>query len=414
MGGVPGEVFEFGIILAVFGEEFVGIVLEVEELGFADGAVENVEFDELPVTFPDGAHPGFGAAGVGSEHDVAHALFFAGQDGFEADAFVGGGGFDACEVAKGGEGVHEVDVALNAARFDAGAFDDVGDPPGVFVEVLFSLKPVATDGHAVIRGVDNVSVVEFTHCFEFFEDAANLDIDVFGAGILAAELVADGGFIAVFPDAGDFDFIAKSGVAVGKGVDFEVVDGEFRLLGVESGEGISIAMIFSSVFGEEFGLSVSLVVWMREAEVDEERLFGFPGLAVTEVVHDLLAVPVGTGLVGFAALGGVFDNLKLAVGKAVAVATFAGAHRLVAGLIENFGESFWTWLDRCGVPFFGVLFQLPGNAPDALAGHDHGSGAGADCATPGAHVVGAIEDKAPFGEAVDVGGNERGFGIVNL
>ena len=45
---------------------------------------------------------------------------------------------------------------------DAGAGDDVGDAPGVLIEVLSPLESVAADGHAVVGGVDDVGVVEFS------------------------------------------------------------------------------------------------------------------------------------------------------------------------------------------------------------------------------------------------------------
>ena len=77
VSGVLGEVSEFGIFFTVFGEKLVGVLFEIEELGFADGAVEDVEFHELPVAFSDGAHPSLGASGVDSEEGVADGLLFA-------------------------------------------------------------------------------------------------------------------------------------------------------------------------------------------------------------------------------------------------------------------------------------------------------------------------------------------------
>ena len=201
VSGVLGEVSEVGIFFTVFGEKLVGVLFEIEELGFADGAVEDVEFHELPVAFSDGAHPRLGASGVDSEEGVADGLLFASENGFETRTFVGCGGFNSGEIAESGEGVHEVDVALHTAFLDAGAGDDVGDAPGVLIEVLFPLESVAADGHAVVGGVDDVGVVEFPHRFKFFEDLTDLDVDVFGAGEFAAEFVADGGFIAVLPNA---------------------------------------------------------------------------------------------------------------------------------------------------------------------------------------------------------------------
>ncbi len=198
---------------------------------------------------------------------------------------------------------------------------------------------------------------------------------------------------------------------------FEVVGGELWLFGVQGGEGVGVAVIFCAIFGEELGLAVALVVRVGEAEVDEEGFFGFLGLAVTEVVHDLLAVPVGAGFIGFAALGGVFDDLEFAVGDAVAVSLFAGAHGLVASVVKEFWKCawrWWGWFYCFFAAFFRLLSDVLGDAPDALTGHDHGAGTGADRTAPGTHVVGAIEDEAFFCEAVDVWGIEGGLGVVNL
>ncbi len=145
-----GKVGELGVFFSVLGEEFVWVVLEVEQLGFSYFAVEDVKLHEFPIAFFNRTHAGLGATGVGSEHDITDGFFLAGEDGFETDAFVCFGRFDFGEVAEGCEGVHEVDVSLDTAGFDAGSFDDVGDAPGVLVEVLFSLESVAADGHAVV------------------------------------------------------------------------------------------------------------------------------------------------------------------------------------------------------------------------------------------------------------------------
>ena len=87
---------------------------------------------------------------------------------------------DAGEFAKGGQQVSKVDVAGGAAAgHDARALDDHRHAPGVLVEVLFSLQAVASDGHAVVGGVEDVGVVKFARFCEFREDAAELDVDVF-------------------------------------------------------------------------------------------------------------------------------------------------------------------------------------------------------------------------------------------
>ena len=90
---------------------------------------------------------------------------------------------------------------------------------------------------------------------------------------------------------------------------FEVVDREGGLLRVKGGEGSFVAMVLGSVFREELGLAVSLVMRVGEAEVDEEGLLGFLGLAAIEVVENLLAVPVGAGFIGAAAFGKAVASL---------------------------------------------------------------------------------------------------------
>jgi len=242
-----------------------------------------------------------------------------------------------------------------------------------------------------------------------------LEVDVFGAGELAAKLVADGGFVAVFPDAGDLDFIAEAGVTVGEGVLFEIVDGESGLHGMALRERVRVAVVGSSVFGEEIGLAISFVVRMGESEVNEEGFLGLLGLTVVQIINDLLAVPVEAGFVGFAPFGGILDDFELVVGVGITVASLASSHGLVAGFIEEGGKGFGLgilWWEE--LTFFSSSFWFLGDFPEALSSHDHGAGASANCAAPGAHVVGTIEDHAVLGELVDVGAIEGRTWIVDL
>ena len=179
-------------------------------------------------------------------------------------------------------------------------------------------------------------------------------------------------------------------------------------MGFKSGEGFFIAVVFGAIFVEEFGLSVALVVRVGEAEVDEEGVFIFGGFAAVEVVEDLLAVPMGAGFIGVAAFGGVLDDLELVIraGERVPrlqVRMVSYPARLKTAASECF---FKIGRDECGVVSVGSRF-LPGvirrEVPDAAPGHNHVTGAGADRAHPGAHVVGAIEDESRARESVDVG-----------
>ena len=180
------------------------------------------------------------------------------------------------------------------------------------------------------------------------------------------------------------------------------------MFGIKSGEGFFIAVIFGAIFVEEFGLSVALVVRVGEAEVDEEGVFIFGGFAAVEVVEDLLAVPMRAGFIGVAAFGGVLDDLELVIRAGERVAALASAHGVVSRAIEDGSERvfFKIGRDECGVVSVGSRFLLGvirREVPDAAPGHNHVTGAGADRAHPGAHVVGAIEDESRARESVDVG-----------
>ncbi len=246
--GIVGQVG--GLALFVLGQKLMRIFFEVKELSFAHAGGGGLVFDEFPIPLLDGAHAGFLAAVIDAVEGIADTGFFAEQHRFEAHAFIGWWWCYAGEVAERGKEVTEVNISGCAAtRFNAGAFDDHRHAPGVLVEVLFSLQTVATDGDAVIGRVKNVGVFEFAHFLEPGENATDLDIDVFRTGILASDLVADGGFIATVPDAADGLFIAHIPVSIVERMLGQPVGRERWLELVEGGRVAFIGVIGGSVFG---------------------------------------------------------------------------------------------------------------------------------------------------------------------
>lgn len=188
-----------------------------------------------------------------------------------------------------------------------------------------------------------------------------------------------------------------------EGMGGEVVGGEGGLFAVERREAIGVGVIRGAVFGEKFGATVTGVVRVGEAIVDQEGFGGLGGLAGGEVVHDAVAMPSAAGLIISAAFGGIMPDGEESVGGFVTIALFAGAHGGVTGPIEDGGD--------------GVLFQVgwagffppggDGEVPNGSSAHDHVAGWRAYGATEGSHVVGAFEHHALGGEAIEIGGVQR-------
>ena len=317
--GDAGERDECGRVMLF--QEFVRVFTQVEELGFAHGAAEDIELHEFPVTLLHAAHPGLRAAVVDPVDDVAHDGLFALEHGTEAQAFVARGRGDAGEIAEGGEHIEQVGVSLGArAGLNAGPLGDEGDAPRVLVEILFSLQAVAADRDAVVGGVKDVGVVELAHGCELGEDASDLDVDGLGAGEFAAELVADRALVATLPDAAHGDLVAKTGMAVRKGMGGQIVFGKGGLLGMRGRERRRVGVVGRAIFREESGLAVARVVRVREAKIDEKRITVLRGLAILEISEHLFAVPRATGFVSPAAFGGILAHGEKLVSRLVTVA----------------------------------------------------------------------------------------------
>jgi hypothetical protein len=332
--------------------------------------------------------------------------FLPSRTGPEAQAFIARGSGDAGPVAKRGEHVQQVGVALGtSAGRDAGTFGDEGHAPGVFVEILFPLQAVAADGHAVIGGVDDVRVFEFTHGFEPGEDAADLDVDGFGAGELAADFVADGAFVAALPDAAHRHLVADIVVAVRKRMRRQPVFGQGGLARMGGRGFCRVGVIGGAVVCEQVGFAVAGVVGMGEPVEDEKRVAVLGGLALAEVGEHLFAVPGAAGFVGAAALGGVAAHGEELVGGFVAVADLAGAHRVVPGGVEH-GRHRRLLQIRRGKR---AAPRTDRQVPDAASAHDHVPRRRADAADKRAHVIGAVEHHALRGEPVEVRRAQRGL-----
>ena len=185
------------------------------------------------------------------------------------------------------------------------------------------------------------------------------------------------------------------------------------------GQGLLVPVIGGAVLGEQFRGAIADIVGMGEAEVDEEGILVLGGLAFVQVVEHLLAMPLAARLGGAAPLGSVAADGEAGIRGLVAVPVLAGPHRVVAGPVEDLGQGV---LDEVGrhevrVRVVGIVrdpVRLVRDVPDRATGHDHVTGRGADAADPGSHVVGAVENHALGGEAIDVRGLERRLGVVDL
>ncbi len=108
---------------------------------------------------------------------------------------------------------------------------------------------MAANGHAVVGGVDHVGVIQFAHRIELPQHPPDLDIDIFTAGKLSPDLVADGPFIAPLPYALYPYLVSHGGMPVVEGMRRQVIDGKPGLPGVGRRDGLRVGMIHRAVFG---------------------------------------------------------------------------------------------------------------------------------------------------------------------
>ena len=350
------------------------VFLQVEELGLAHRAVDDVVLDQFPVALADRAHARLGAAAVDSVQDLARGVLLAHEDRFETDSLTSGGWLESGQVAEGGHDVEQVDVAQGPrSGLDPGTLGEERHPPGVLVQVLLPLQPVPADRHAVIGGVKDIGIVELTHGLKFLQHPGHLMIDVLGAGQLAADLVSNRHLVATLPYPADLDFVAQTGMAVVKGMLRQPIERQLRSLRVGRGQGVLVTMVHRPVLFKQLRSTITHVMRMRKAEVDEERILVLGLFPVVQVVHHLLPVPVAAGLLGAAALGGVVTHRELGIGGAVTVSVLAGPHGVVARLVEDRGQTILDRVRDTGLfLLFLVLFVAASlQVPDGAARHDH-------------------------------------------
>lgn len=279
----------------------------------------------------------------------------------------------------------------------------------MFVEILFPLQSVATDGDAVICCIKNVGVSEFSHFVELCEDAADLGVDVFRAGIIAADFVADGDFVAAFPDTADIHFISDVHVGVVERVGGKPVGRQRRLLGVGGRRGGSVGVVSGAVFGEKCRRAVALVMGMGEAEVDEKWAFVLFCLPLAEVFEHALGVPCAARCRCATAFSGVVNDVVEFVCGGVTVALFARPHGGESGAIEDGAERVFLKIQRTF-----LRTGADGKMPNRPSTGDHVPRGRANRASEGSHVMGGIQDHAAGCKALDVRGIKRGLRIVEF
>jgi len=100
------------------------------------------------------------------------------------------------------------------------------------------------------------------------------------------------------------------------------------------------------------------------------------------------------------------NDSKLFVGRVVAVAFFAGPHRVISGSIENCCHGVLDQIRRheFRIGHVGVVSTSAAiwDVPDRSTGHHHVSRGGTDCTNPSPHVMGSVEHHAFRRDPIDV------------
>ena len=274
------------------------------------------------------------------------------------------------------------------------------------------------DRHAVIRGVDDVGIVQFTHLLEFLQDATDLYVYILAAGELTAELVPYGTFVPLLPNTFHPHFVTHRGMAVIEGMLRQPVDRQGRLIGIGRRQVLLVEVIDRPILRQQSGLAVTHVVRMRKAVVNEERVLVLGCLALLQVIHDLLSVPMAALFVGAPAAGAVVAHSEELVGCFVAVTVLAGPHGIVAGPVEDSRQSVLgqvgRHLLRIGHVRVHDASRLVRNVPNRTARHHHVARGGAHSAHPGPHVMCPVQHHTFLGQAIDVGRVENGARIIDL
>ena len=157
---------------------------------------------------------------------------------------------------------------------------------------------------------------------------------------------------------------------------------------------------------------------MREPVINEEGVLVLGSLALLQVMHDLLPMPMAACLVGAAAAGSVLADREELVCRVVAVSVLACTHGIVARTIEYRWQSGLGQIGRHHLRVGNMRVhdapRLVRNVPDGSARHDHVTGRRAYSSHPGTHVISPVQNHALLGQAVDVGCVENGAGVVYL
>ena len=95
----------------------------------------------------------------------------------------------------------------------------------MLVEVLLPLQAVATDRHAMVGGVEDPRVVQLAHRRELLEHTADLPVDIFTAGVFAAQFIANRGRVPAIPHSAHRHLVADIHVAMIEGVPGQPVAG---------------------------------------------------------------------------------------------------------------------------------------------------------------------------------------------
>ena len=120
----------------------------------------------------------------------------------------------------------------------------------MIIHILLTLQTMPTNSHAVVGGVKDVCVIQFTHYLELLEHPTDLNVDIFTTGKLPADLISDCALITPLPNALDPHLIPDGGMTVVEGMFGEIIDRERRLFGVGGWDGIPVSMIDGPVLGQ--------------------------------------------------------------------------------------------------------------------------------------------------------------------
>ena len=270
----------------------------------------------------------------------------------------------------------------------------------------------------MVGSVEDVGVVKLTHRLELLEHTTNLDIDVLAAGELAPQFVADRALVPLLPHSRHGDLVTETRMAMGEGMGRQVVRRQWRLLRVGRRERIAASVIHRTVLGEQFWLSITRVVRVREAEVDQEWILVVSRSPFAQVAQHLPGVPGAAGRVGIAALVALAAHRELRIRRRIAVTGLAGPHRVIAGPVEDGGH---RRLGQVGGHEFriggvGIALRpqsrLIRDMPHRPARHDHVPRRSTNATGPRAHVMGGVERHTFAGEPIERRRLELGGRIV--